>query len=330
MGNIARLKNKMIVVAIILSALLVGCGGDNEDDYSSLPLFERTVTITVESDTLQPARLKLFKDTLYISYVRDSRIDLFTPNFERIGTIDLVDPEPVFPTAFDITDSSIFVVDHAKHIIAVYNRDGSFLDSFGTLPDGKTALSPFALTYFGGVLYVSDIHFGKVLAVSMVDASGITEKGELILSIPGDSTRTIKFPSAIMVTYDGRLLTGDAGTGEIGVFTCDGRYIYAFDNIKTEKMMAPMGFAMDNIVDPSMQDSLSFDPSGIRKFGRYHVVDANNAVVHMYNPLGRYIASYPGEKILEKPSDIAIDRKRGRIYIADPRGKRILIYRYGE
>ncbi|MEE9555475.1 MAG: hypothetical protein V3W18_14410 [candidate division Zixibacteria bacterium] len=328
MGNITHLENRGFIAAIIFSALLAGCGDDNKGEYSSLPVFERAVTSAIDSDTLQPARLKFFNDTLFVSYVGDSRIDLFTPDLERIKTIDLLDPEPVFPTTFDISDSSIFLTDHAKHIMAVYDRDGSFLDSFGTLPDGKTTLSPFALAYFGGVLYVSDIHLGKVLAVSMVNVSELTEIGELILTIPSDSARTIKFPSAIMITFDGRLLAGDAGTGEVNVFTCDGRYIYSFEDAETAKMMAPMGFAMDNIVDPSMQDSLSFDPSGIRKFGRYHVVDANNGAVHMYNPLGRYIASYPTDKSLVKPSDIAIDRKNGKIFIADPQSKQILIYRY--
>jgi DNA-binding beta-propeller fold protein YncE len=322
---------KSVTILAALANLIGGCGNNSlKDDYASLPIFERAVAVEDDSGTLQPARLRFFEDTLFVSYAGESRIDLFTPDLDRIKTVNLTDPEPVYPTAFDIADSAIYVTDHAKHIIVVYGRDGSYIDSFGSLPDGKTALSPFALTYFGGVLYVTDIRLGRVLAVSMVDASDITEKGELILSIPDDSTRTIKMPSAVMVTFDGRLLAGDAGTGEIVVFTCDGRFIYAFDSIEVERPIAPQGFAMDNIIDPSMQDSLSFDPSGIRRQGRFHAVDANNAAVHMFNPLGRYVASYPAEKTLIKPSDIAIDRKNGIVYIADPGAKQILVYRYGD
>jgi hypothetical protein len=60
------------------------------------------------------------------------------------------------------------------------------------------------------------------------------------------------------------------------------------------------------------------------------VVDAKNGRVHMYNPLGSFIAAYPEGQALAGPSDIAIDRGRRRIYVTDPPAHRILIYRYGE
>lgn len=298
--------------------------------YERLPIFEKAVALTAASDTLQPARLQLFKDTLFVSYLRRSQIDMYTPEFTRIGSIKLTDPEPIFPTSFAVDDSLVMVIDHSRNLVAIYRRDGSYVTSFGTFPDGSTSLTPFAMACHGGVLYVTDVRVGKVLAISMTDTPGITEQGELILTIPNDSLHALSFPSAVMVTPDGRLLAGDAGTGKINAFTCDGSYVYSFDSLQTPKTFTPQGFALDDMKDPTLRDTLKFDPSGLPNMGRIHVVDANNAAVHMFNPLGKYIASYSLEGQFQKPSGIAINRTSKRIFIADARAGRIFIFRYGE
>jgi hypothetical protein len=154
--------------------------------------------------------------------------------------------------------------------------------------------------------------------------------GELILQIPSGSSAIIGFPASLMVTLEGRLFVGDSRNSVIKVFTCDGQYIYDFDRVPTQNPFSPMGFAIDNKIDPSMQDTSSFDPSGIREMGRIHVVDPNNRTVHMFNPVGKYVSSYKPDEKMVKPSDIAIDRKSRKIYIADPHAERIFIYQYEE
>jgi len=321
-----------IVILILLSLQAVNCGkSDNKSDsYRQSPEYLDSKVFVDNGDTLMPARLQIFRDTLYVSYLGQHKIDMFTGQFEKTGSMLLVDPEPVFPTYFAIADSLVIVSDHAKKAVVIYDREGKFIDSFGFLPDGSTPLSPFDLTFYGGVLYLSDIDLRKILAISLTDAENITERGELILQIPSDSSTVIGFPSSLMVTFEGRLFVGDSRNSIIKVYTCDGQYIYDFDPIKTTKPFAPMGFATDNIIDPSMQDSTSFDPSGIREMGRIHVVDPNNRTVHMFNPVGRYVSSYEPDDRMMKPSDIAIDRKSRKIYIADPHAERIFIYRYEE
>ncbi len=316
---------------LFISFFFVRCGQQpltEAELYKAPPIFSGAKTIIAENDTLMPVNLQIFKDTLFVSYNHRSAIDIFTPGLDKIGTIDLTDPEPILPTSFAITDSQIFVSDHAKKVIAIYDRKGAFKESFGLLPDGITQLSPFDLTHYGGVLYVSDIGLGKVLAISVTNAKDITEIGELILKIPSDTTQTIGFPASLDITFDGRLFVGDAQNAIVKVFTCDGRHIYNFDTVPTMKPFSPMGFAMDSRIDPSMQDTSSFDPSGIRSMGRIHVVDPNNSTVHIFNPLGKYISSYAFNEKLVKPSDIAIDRKRGRIFIADPQARQVFVYIY--
>jgi hypothetical protein len=312
----------------------MGCGGGKEagdSSYKIPPVFQAAHVIGSEEVPLNPVRLSFRLDTLYVSYSGKPQIDIFTPDLDRIGSIMLNDPEPVFPTDFVVADSELYVCDHARGTIVVYDRFGRFRESYGTLPDNTTKLRPFALEYLGGVLYVGDAGQRQVLAISMSDAPGITERGELILSFPNDnSAHAVGFPSALLVTLDGRMIIGDAMQGKLEAFTCDGRYIYPFDTVVTESPMAPQGFAVDNIIDPSLQDSASFDPSGLRSIGRIHLVDTNAGQIHMFNPVGKYIASYPESGTLEKPSDIAIDTARRRVYVAEPVSGRIMVYRYGE
>lgn len=318
-----------LLASALLLLIIIGCGHKEESaiaEYSKPPVFE-TDYLCGENEHLNPVRLLFRLDTLYVAYSGMARIDMYTPEMARIGTIPLDDPVPVFPTDFVVADSELFVCDHAKGVIVVYDRNGKFKDSYGTLPDNTTQLRPFVLAYLGGVLYVGDAGQRKVLAISMADAPGITERGELILKIPNDDTHAIAFPSALSITPDGRMIIGDAGRGRIDVFTCDGRYIYPFDSLPGSKLL-PQGMAFDNVVDPSLQDSTSFDPSGLNNLGRIHVVDAAGKI-HMFNPVGKYIGAYPEGEPLQKPSDIAIDRAGRRIYIAEPSTGRILIYRYG-
>ncbi len=321
-----------ILLGLLILLTFIACENNNQlSYYYNAPVFDKEAGESYfDSLGLKPVRISLFDDTVYLSYTRESRIDLFTINFEFIRTIELTDPEPVFPTNFVIAESLIVVADHTKGALIVYDRNGHFLESFGLLPDQQTRLSPFGLTYYGGVIYSGDAALRKIMAISYADAPGITEKGELILTFPHDSTNYLGFPSALFVTYDGRLLVGDAVKGKILVFTCDGRYIYDFDSLQTFKNMAPLGITLDRLIDPSMRDSTSFDPSGIRIMGRFHVTDGNNNVIHMYNPLGKYVGSYPEDNRLTKPSGIAYDAKRKLIYIADPGAGKIFVYNMSE
>lgn len=324
-----------LILAALIFLIPIGCDTDETiSEYESLPIFDRHFPIIVKGDSLHPVRMQLIRDSLFISYTDRPRIDIFDTDLNYLTTINLDDPEPVYPTDFFITDSTVIVSDHVRRLVIVYDRSGRLINSFGTLPDGTTQLLPYCVTYLGGVGYVGDVGQKKILAVSLVDAEGVTEQGELILTIPSDraiaadSNSLIGFPSALHITWDGRLLVGDAMTGSINVFTCSGTPVYSFDTIPFSTKMSPQGFAYDNISDRTLEDSSSFDPSGIRKHGRVHVVDANNRVIHIYSTLGKYIASYPDKKLPGRPAGIAIDRLKRHIYVAIPMAGQIFRYSY--
>jgi len=314
-----------LVIGGLLVLLTPGC---SQDDYLRAPEFDRLVQLDETHPGLEPARLQILGDSLFVSFNGLPRLEVFDLDLNRLGGIDLVAPEPILPTSFAVTDSQILVTDHGKGIVARFDRQGQYLDSFGMLPDGVTRLSPISITCFGGVAYVADMGLRRVLAISLNDIKDITEAGEMVLTIPAVKDPAVGFPSTVFVTDDGRLLIGDAANGVVRVFTCDGRPIYQFDTVPGLTKMAPQGFAVDDRIDPSVQDEHSVDPSGIRNQGRLHLVDGYNGQVHMFSPLGRFLGSYPEETRLVGPAGIAVDKVGKRVYVADPPAGRILVYRY--
>lgn len=318
-------------ILILSVCLVLACSQTDKDTvtaFKSSPQLQSTHVLTDGADTLAPVRLQMLGDTLAVSYNGVPRIDLYDTNLVRVGTIDLIEPVKVHPTAFYIDDSLLVVADHARHVIVIYDRNGNLQQSFGTLPDGKTPLAPLAMTVYGGIAYVADISQKAVLAVSLVDAGELTERGELILTIPSDSSTHIGLPSALFVTEDGRLLVGNAAEGRINVFTCDGRHVYDFDSLTLPNPLAPQALALDEVRDPDMQDSSSFDPSGVRQMGRFHVADGNNGQIHMFGSLGKYIGTYPDDSLLVRPAGIAINRRSNTVFVADPVARRLHLFTY--
>jgi DNA-binding beta-propeller fold protein YncE len=308
-----------------LAFLTQGC---TKDEYARVPEFDRLVQLDENHPGLEPTRLQILGDSLFVSFNGLPRLEVFDLDLNRLGSVNLVAPEPILPTSFAVTDSQILVTDHGKGIMARFDRQGRYLDSFGTLPDGVTRLAPIAVTCYAGMAYVADMNQKKVLAISLNDIDGIIETGEMVLTIPGKNETPVGFPSAVYVTPDGRLLIGDAANGLVRVFTCDGRSIYEFDQVPGLIKMAPQAFAVDGMIDPSAQDEHSADPSGIRNQGRLHLVDGYNGQVHMFSPLGRVPASSPTETKWAGPAGIAVDMAGKRVYVADPPAGRILVYRY--
>jgi hypothetical protein len=203
------------------------------------------------------------------------------------------------------------------------------LYSFDRLPDDTSTLSPYGLTVFNEVAYITDIALHRVLAVSLSEQGGVSEPGELILTIPADTDRTLPFPTTAHVTADGRLLVANAHNSRIEAFTCDGQFIYNFDSIPAYEGVTVQAVDIDNVADPSMKDTSSFDPSGIRAQGRIHAVDSHNQCIHMFSTIGKYLASYPVDSsVFVKPSGIAVHRSSGRIFVTDPGVPAILEFRY--
>lgn len=320
----AALAVVLLVLSVAWRSIQIGA-----PDYEAVPVLEREFQFTGDAAGLQPVRLQIVSDTLFVSYNGLARLDYFDLELRWLGTIELEAPEPILPTDFRVSGGRILVGDHAKGLIAVFDRGGRYVESFGTLPDGVTCLMPIALAHKGNFVYLADMGLRRILAIALETVSGSTEAGELVLSIPAETEDPLGFPSAVHVTQDGRLLVGDSGQAKVRVFTCAGREIYSFDAVPGRTKMTPLGFAQDGVINSRIQDGSSFDPSGVRGQGRFHVADGFSGQVHLFSPLGSYLASYPEEGGIDKPSSVAVDPVGGGIYVADPPSGRILVFRSG-
>jgi hypothetical protein len=334
MGKRGRILAGAAVAAVAIAALGAGLAYRRAQNpplpgYAEAPVMEREFYPADAGTERQPVRLQVVGDSLFVSYNGSTVLDCFDGNLEKIASIELRAPEPILPTDFRITESQILVADHAKGVVAIFDRTGKYLDSYGRLPDDATRLMPIALTHHGSVLYVADMGIKQVLAIALASEPGVTESGEIILSIPAVGAGELGFPSAVHVTGDGRLLVGDSGRSKIQVFTCAGRTVYSFETIPGRTRITPLGFAQDDIIDPTAEKEGSSDPSGVRRQGRFHVADGLSGQVHLFSPLGRYLASYPEPGVLDKPSSVAVHAQSGRVFVADPPRGRILVYRYG-
>jgi len=316
-----------------LALAIVACGRPAAvDPFRLAPVPIASVKPMHGGSSLAPIRLTVHADTLWVCYKSLPLIEAWAldhpDSIRRVASVGLTDPVSVVPSSLVVGDSSFVVTDHGRGAVVEFGRDGRVRQSFDSLPDGQTGLSPLAVDEFQGVLYVADIAVRRILAIALREGRGVRESGELILTIPHDETGPLGFPSAVYVTPDGRLLVGDAKAGGVEVYTCDGRAIYKFDAVPDLVGMAAQGFAQDTVIDPSQQDEHSADPSGIRNQGRVHVADSVNRMIHVYGALGSYVLSYPQDSSLTGPSDVAVHAASRRVFVADPGSGRIVIYRY--
>ncbi len=331
-----RMKYLVSVMPLLLvTFIMLGCDSNEqsapETGFHAIPQLIGEHQFTEGDEILIPTRMQIYYDTLFVAFKDQPFIDMYTTDFKRLGRIGLVDPETVVPTEFYVTESMLVVISHSRGMVILYDRSGALITSFGTQPDGVTPLMPYSVFCYGGVAYISDISLKGIMAVSLTDAKDITEVGELILVIPSDTTYRIGFPSALIVTIDGRLISADANDGKVKVYTCDGRYVYDFDSLTTPKIPMIHGFAYDDVSDPSLIDTTVFDPSNIHTHGRIHTLDPNNRQVHMFSTLGKYVASYPNDsEVFERPSDIVIDFLGNQVFVADPVQEKLLIFGYQE
>ena len=329
MGKRLVIYGGLGILALVVVWLGLRPAGDEPAvGYEALPELDFMKEIMEDGETLAPSRLQVQGDTLFVAYNGIPRIDAYNFDLEPLFRIPLVAPETILPTAFAVTDSSLVVCDHGKRIVAVFDRNGKYQTSFNLLPDGVTTLAPIALSAFKGIAYVADMEQGRILAISLNNIAEVTEQGELVLTIPAEKNPRLGLPSAVLVTPDGRLLVGDAMKAAVRVFTCDGRAVYDFEPVPGFEKVAPQGLTQDTLKDPTLTVEASWDPSGLAGQGRYHMADGFNGLVHIFNPVGRFIGSYPEKGLLAGPAGIAADRRGGRIFVSDPPTGRILVYRF--
>ena len=91
----SRFRGAALAFLIFLAFLTTGCA---QEDYVRSPEFERLVQLDENHPGLEPARLQVVGDSLFVSFNGLPRLEVFDLDLNRLGTIDLVAPEPILTT----------------------------------------------------------------------------------------------------------------------------------------------------------------------------------------------------------------------------------------
>ena len=278
-----------------------------------------------------PTQVIADNDNLLVTYSNSSRVDFFDEQYKLTQTLNLNSdtPHPLLIKSIATGDNQLFIGDAFTRQIKRFDKSGNLLGAWGWYPDGTTPIASSSLFYHNEVLYVSDGIQNKLLAVSGVEKTQIVESGEMLFA---KSLRTAPTspgsPEDMFITPDGRLVLADSRSGKIDVYSCMGDYYYSFETGGSAKMIGPNGIAADNIPSPKLIARLDsiFDPSDVHKQGRIHITDQKTGRVKVFDNQGKYILTYGQE--LGTPEDIAINRQRRIINIADSELPGIVIYKY--
>ena len=298
--------------------------------FEQPPVFIGLHHIT-EAGELRPFALALNEGRLLVSYLGTDRIDELTDKLGYKRTLHLLPDEAASITGVALDGDRIYATDFTSGDLLVADyKTGKLVQGYGLLPDGKSRMKSLGVTYYQNNLYVADVASKKMLAIGAVGEKDAREEGELILGFPNGRPNEFElgYPTASMVTPDGRLLVSDAKSGEIKAFTCSGRSAHLFEKEGEARLYTPMGIAMDNMPSPALlaKKTGGFDPSGVNDQGRIHVVDASLAKVKVFDALGKYVLTYGQE--LQQPNGIAINQSKRLIFISDAKLNALAVYKY--
>lgn len=336
--------SRWAIVYVLLAAAVIG----SAVAFFTRPLMDRAAAITEpttfdqapvfiglqatpEPGKLKPFALALHDRNLLVSYLSSDRVDEFSDKLVHLRTLHLLDKEPASLTGLAVEGDRIYATDFTSgDLLFADYKTGKLLQSYGWHPDHKVRMKALGVVFHKNNLYVSDVASGQMLAISASNEKDMREEGELIARFPNGRAAEFElgYPTWSAVTPDGRLLVSDAKSGEVKAFTCSGRSAHLFEKGGEATLKTPMGIAMDDIPSPALvaKKAKVFDPSGVNDQGRIHVVDAGQARVKVFDPLGKYVLTYGTE--LRQPNAIVIHQKRRLIFISDTALHAIAVYKY--
>jgi uncharacterized protein (TIGR03663 family) len=217
-------------------------------------------------------------------------------------------------------DGDIYVADSDNHRIQRFNSAGEFLNVWGSFADilqgdapAGTFNQPWDLAVGpDGSVYVADTWNHRIQRFSaegqFISMWGFFGQAEAPDAFWG--------PRAVEVDAEGNVHVTDTGNKRIVVFTADGQFLNQFGEVgfSPGQFDEPVGLALAEdgslyIADTWNQRIQKYDFSGLA--GAY-------TFSSMWDIFGWF-----GQSLDNKPY-LALDSDRGRLYVADPEGYRIL------
>jgi len=104
-----------------------------------------------------------------------------------------------------------------------------------------------------------------------------------------------------IVVKNGRVFVGDTVARRIHAFDFPGKRYYVIGNQGQGRLAKPLGMAGDAM-------------------GRIYVCDGTSKRVIVYSQDGKFLKAIGGQKLLQRPSGVAVNRDGSRIYVVDTGG----------
>ena len=264
----------------------------------------------------KPFEVAVHRGRVFVTDTVKRAVNVFDLPAARFFEIGQKAPGELFkPMGLDVDDQgNLYVLDARRKAVNVYDRDGTFLRSFGraeefSRPAGIT-VNPEGTKAFvvdtGGVQ--SSWH-----RIVVFDA----QSGEFLhhISRRGSGDGELNLPREAVLAPNGNLYVVDGGNFRVQAFTQDGEFLHSFGEIglRGGQFSRPKGIAAD-------QDS------------NLYVVDAAFGNFQIFNPDGQLLLHVGHRNALNQPANFMLPAgidvdEDGRVYMVDQYFRKVEVFR---
>ena len=210
-----------------------------------------------------------------------------------------------FPQYVAVDDSSnIYVTDLGNSRIQKFDKNGEFLNSWGSKGMGNTEFhAPTGIAVGGGYVYVSDHELGIIKKFDL-NGNFVSSWGQT-----GTDATNLKLPNGVAVSSDNFVYVVDTGNSRIVKYDSSGKFvsIIGSSGVGDGQFLTPLSVVVDSS-------------------GNVFVSDSGNNRVQKFNTNGGFVTKYStqigGLKL--SPDGITLDQF-GNLIIADTGNNRIVV-----
>jgi hypothetical protein len=273
---------------------------------------------------LTPQNVAIGHDSIYVSFVGESLIQVYSPVLKQLGLLCLDKPAVIIPTAMAVTDSQLIVSDTIKGLLAIFDSDGEYINSVAWYPGRSVRILPTQIATDGKLLTVVDPKAAQVAVISLISQQPFLDFLELMDLIPGEDHSRLRQPIAACITPEGSIWIGDA-SGKAVIYSPTGDFVNELEQPKLTKITTPICFAVaDGSQSATPTSNNHWQPNLIR----VHLLDKTTGKVYVYDLSGRLKLVYPQDRDLQEPTSIAINSLRREIFITERAKRSITVFGY--
>jgi hypothetical protein len=297
--------------------------------HQPLPLDSQPVQLTSfqvreGGKDLSPQNVAIGHDSIYVSFIGESLIQVYSPTLKQLGSLHLDKPAVIIPTTMAVTDSQLVIADTIKGLIAIFDNDGGYINSVAWYPGRSVRVRPTQIATDGRLLTVVDPKAAQVAVISLVNQQPFFDFLELMDLIPGEDHSRLHEPSTACIAPEGSIWIGDT-SGKAAIYSPAGDFVNELEQPKLTKITTPICFAVAD-------DSKSATPTSKEHWQpdliRVHLLDKMTGKVYVYDLSGRLKLVYPQDRDLQQPTSIAVNSLRREIFITESTTRSITVFGY--